>query len=151
MIVGTKDTDPTICQTSLRTIVDAVSALNPTTRPFLAVISSTGVSNSPNDVPLALYPLYKIVLRTPHQDKRVMEEELVRASAENRIGGFAIVRPTLMTNGKLLGTDKVRAGTEKKPAVGYTISREDVGNWIFEQLVQGNRSEWNGEKISVTY
>jgi len=36
------------------------------------------------------------------------------------------------------------------PAVGYTISRDDVGKWIFESFVKEGKA-WVGQKVSLTY
>lgn len=64
---------------------------------------------------------------------------------------FVIVRPSLLTNGKALGGKKVKTGTEERPAVGYMISREDVGLWMFENLVQGDGGAYVGQKVIITY
>lgn len=65
---------------------------------------------------------------------------------------FVIVRPSLLTNGKALGGTKIRTGTEERPAVGYTISREDVGRWMFENLVRGDAgARYVGKKVIITY
>ncbi len=75
---------------------------------------------------------------------------------ERRIGEltekFVVVRPSLLTNGKAVGGWKVRVGTEERPVVGYMISREDVGVWIFENLVVGGGGEgFVGQKVSITH
>jgi hypothetical protein len=44
----------------------------------------------------------------------------------------------------------VRAGREGEPAVGYTISRNDVGKWILEEVVKERGEKWRGEKVSLT-
>ncbi len=75
---------------------------------------------------------------------------------ERRIGEltdrFVVVRPSLLTNGKAGGGRKVRVGTEERPVVGYMISREDVGVWIFENLVVGGGGEgFVGQKVNITH
>ncbi len=82
-----------------------------------------------------------------------MEAAIVKEaqSTESAIGNFVIVRPSLLTNGKAEGGSKLRVGTDKKPAVGYTVSRDDVGFWMFENLVQGDNSELLGKAPSITY
>ena len=77
-------------------------------------------------------------------------EDLIQKNAQV-FDGFTILRPTLLTSGKVKGVKNVKVGTEQKPALGYTISRGDVGTWIFEKLVIGNKSRWNGEKVTLTY
>lgn len=67
------------------------------------------------------------------------------------IRGFVSIRPSLLTNGPA-GKTPVRVGTVPKPAVGYTIGREDVGKWIFDEIVDNEqRDRWLGEKVSLTY
>ncbi len=82
-----------------------------------------------------------------------MEAAIVKEaqSTESAIGNFVIVRPTLLTNGKAEGGNKLRVGTDMKPAVGYTIGRDGVGLWMFENLVHGDNSEFLGEAPSITY
>lgn len=67
------------------------------------------------------------------------------------IRGFVITRASLLTEGKALGSAQIRAGTEGAPAVGYTISREDVGGWVWENLVRREGEGFVGGKVSVTY
>ncbi len=64
---------------------------------------------------------------------------------------FVVVRASLLTDGKARGGEKVRVGVEEKPAVGYTISRGDVGLWVFENLVLGEGGKYVGQKVSITY
>lgn len=64
---------------------------------------------------------------------------------------FVIVRPSLLTNGKAQGGGKIRVGTEGEPVVGYVISREDVGLWMFENLVQGDGARYVGQKVIITH
>ena len=153
MVVGLGGpSDATICQDAVQAIFDALRELKPPVAPFLVAISSTGMGQAePRDVPILLLPLYRLLLGTPHKDKRVMEARVVEAGREDVIGGFTLVRPSLLTNGKSVGLGKVRAGKVASPAVGYTVRREDVGLWIFEELVVGNREAWRNEKLSLTY
>lgn len=84
-----------------------------------------------------------------------MEKTLTDAMAgttEAWIRGVVIVRSSLLTDGPALGKATVRVGSERKPAIGYTISREDVGQWVFENVIQDeSRDRWAGEKVSLTY
>lgn len=52
--------------------------------------------------------------------------------------------------GEGAGLEKVRVGMEKAPAIGYTISRAQVGEWIFEEIVKGGGGKWVGEKVTIT-
>jgi len=74
------------------------------------------------------------------------------------LGRYTIVHASLLTDGKMLGMEKVRAKIEGKEwsgdAIGYTISRNDVGNWIFEDVVRGYGREGEGARgriARVTY
>ena len=155
----------TICRTAASTILSALALLQPSPKPLILVISTTGISAGPRDVPLAFYPFYKTLLANPHKDKSAMEKTLTDAFAnananattdpnptESWIRGVVIVRASLLTNGPALGKESVRVGSEGKPAVGYTISREDVGQWVFENVIRDeSRDQWAGEKVSLTY
>lgn len=184
--------DPTICQDATRTILAALndhishtrhnndqsspSSTNVTEakakKPLLIVVSTTGISPQGRDLPLLMIPLYHWMLPVPHADKREMEKLLIAALSDpttSPISGFVCIRPSLLTDGKMLGLDQIRAGweveteakgsTDKsqmpgKPAVGYTISRADVGNWIYRRLVAGEKdrveTDWVGKMVSLT-
>ncbi|KAI9757878.1 MAG: hypothetical protein M1815_005852 [Lichina confinis] len=85
-------------------------------RPLMLVISTTGLSSQGRDVPLLMLPLYHWLLPVPHADKQKMEKLLVDATTSNPatspISGFVVVRPSLLTDGAMLGLDKVRVGWE---------------------------------------
>ena len=74
-------------------------------------------------------------------------EDLFRAdrdrstTLERLFSSITGVRPTLLTDGEPVGQDKIRVGTEKSPEMGYTISRRDVGTWVFENVVQNGGTE----------
>lgn len=123
-------------------------------KPILTAISTTGIS-SKRDIPIVMIPLYHWLLRVPHADKKVMEELVEKAAARNVIRSHVIVRPSLLTDGKKLGLSSVRVGWENVDgngaAVGYTISREDVGGFIFEKVIPNDAEEFKDKKISLTY
>lgn len=79
--------------------------------------------------------------------------EMAKSADEQAIENFVVVRPSMLTDGPRLGTGKVRVGEEsKKPAVGYTISRDDVGGWLFDEIVKGDgREKYVGQMVSITY
>lgn len=67
-------------------------------------------------------------------------------SANPAIGGFGIVRASLLNTNPGVGVDALRIGVEnganiEKSAIGYFISRDDVGAFIFEELVEGKRGK----------
>lgn len=148
----------TICAEAITSILSALADLKPLQKPLITVISTTGISAGRRDVPLLMLPLYKLLLHNAHQDKANMERLLAESLAEGASGkkeawirGFVFVRPTLLTNGAAVGQPKLRVGTESKPAAGYTVSREDVGKWIFDEvLANEGRDRWVGEKVTLT-
>ncbi|TPX11704.1 uncharacterized protein E0L32_007683 [Thyridium curvatum] len=129
--------DPEVCRKGMATLLDALAqarAGGATGRPLIVVCSTTGMSRFGRDIPYAMYPLYHIALKVPHEDKRIMEDRLVESGEE-----FAIVRPSLLADGE---TDKVvRTGIEdpktgrESNAIGYTITRQDAGKWIAQNLL----------------
>lgn len=83
-------------------------------------------------------------------------EDVVVASGRK----FVLVRPSLLFDGEAKGLDRVRTGIENpgnreegSHAVGYTIRREDLGRWIFEECVEseGSWDTWEGKAVSLTY
>lgn len=149
----------TICAEATTSILSALADLKPVQKPLIVTISTTGISAGPRDVPLLFLPLYKVLLHNAHADKHNMEQLIADSLTEGSSGrkeawirGFVFMRPSLYTNGPALGQPKVRVGTVSKPAVGYTISREDVGKWIFDELIANEgRDRWEGERVSLTY
>lgn len=194
--------DPTICQDTVSTILKALrdlhsdpasssyssSSSSPSQqdkqnkeeekkkkkkKPTLVVISTTGISDSGRDIPLAMIPLYHWSLPIPHKDKKMMEKLLVEEIAKGNgddaspaaIENFVAVRPSLLTNGRsALGFGQaIRAGIDRRQeggggkvdnsAIGYTISRADVGGWIFEELVEdkaGKKSTYLNQFVAIT-
>ena len=158
--------DPTICQDTVSTVLTALRALRAGSRfnskkPIMAVISTTGISDYGRDIPLAMVPLYYWLLPVPHRDKKRMEKMLVeevKDAASSVLQGFIAVRPSLLTKGTSVGSEAIRAAVESegkvaKAAVGYTISREDVGGWIFERLVEDKlekRSTYLNHSVAIT-
>lgn len=142
-----------LCGDAVSNILSALQQLRLPKKPLFVTLSTTGITTGPRDVPLLFAPLYHIVLANPHKDKRRMEEVVTEhaKSEDKAIGDYVIVRMSLLTNGKALGAGSIRVGSEEKPAVGYTISREDAGLWIFDNLVQGDPQRFAGKKPTVTY
>ncbi|KAK3935176.1 hypothetical protein QBC46DRAFT_398143 [Diplogelasinospora grovesii] len=150
--------DPNVCERGISALLEALKKCRAKTgrsgsnSPRVVVLSTTGISDVARDVPLLLFPMYHIMLKDPHKDKRAMERALA-ASDE----AWTVVRPSLLTDGP--ETDKpIRAGMEdpaggrlESKAIGYTISREDVGKWIFENLVQEADEKWVRKAATITY
>lgn len=146
--------NPTICQNAIRSILTVApqEPLMSDSKPLLIVISTTGISQYGRDVPLIMLPLYHWALKVPHRDKAGMEllirEEMVKPIEKRGIQSCTVVRPSLLTNGEG-GLEDVRVGLEETPAVGYTISRSQVGRWIFENLLS-RHSEYVGKVVAIT-
>ena len=110
--------------------------------PLLTAISTTGISDT-RDIPLAMLPLYHWMLRVPHSDKKIMEDRILEAQSMKVIKDFVLVRPSLLVDGPKQGLSKIKSGWEGKAsnqkgrgaAVGYSISREDVGGFVFEEII----------------
>ncbi|OQE22895.1 hypothetical protein PENFLA_c012G10529 [Penicillium flavigenum] len=134
--------------------------------PRVTVISTTGNLPGNKDVPILFRPMYSILLPIPHADKLQMEKLLDKEVGLGHAGvlaaGVVVVRPSLLTGdhrvpvcegdegGQEVGLGKVRVGTERDPAIGYTISRALVGEWIFKEIVKSGGEKWVGEKVTIT-
>jgi hypothetical protein len=149
-------TDPTICQDAGATILEALKEIHSDRKPFLFNVSTTGISSAgcPRNVPLLFYPMYHWLLAVPHADKKVLEQNLSAhmnlPESERALRGFVNIRPSMLVDGKGSGVESVREGSDQSPAVGYTISRQDVGKWMFERLVKGNAAKWTNGGVSIT-
>ncbi|KAI9237713.1 MAG: hypothetical protein BYD32DRAFT_461317 [Podila humilis] len=154
--------NPEICATTTKNIVQALHEIyteHPSTathKPSIVVISTTGVSDIKEDVPFGFRTMYHVALADPHKDKKVMEKIIT----ENATGPDAVfhgaiaVRPSFLKGDHKIkggkGWEKVKVGHEAKPAVGYTIHRADVGDWIFKQILRTGGEQWFGQKITLT-
>lgn len=146
----------TICTDATKSIFTALRELEPAAKPLYVGVSTTGITMGPRDVPWLLVPIYRLLGHQPHADKRNAENVVLDEMSKGHksaIENYVIVRPSLLTYGPALGRAQTRAGIEKEPAVGYTISRDDVGGWIFENLIddEERRREWAGAAASITY
>jgi hypothetical protein len=157
--------DPTICQDATRNVLDCLKAgLKPgMKKPVFVGIGTTGLSDHGRDIPLPMVPLYHWFLPVPHKDKKAVEnmlDEDVRKGSESVLDSFVALRCSLFTDGAEKGVEKVKVSRETKDKLedrerGYTISRKDVGGWIFTKLVEcweGDGKEKYGARfVSITY
>ncbi|KAE9375352.1 hypothetical protein N431DRAFT_436836 [Stipitochalara longipes BDJ] len=142
--------DPTICADTMTTLFKALASIrdaSPSTykRPILIGISTTGISEYGRDLPLAMIPVYAALASGPHKDKKLMEK-MIKTEGNKEgglISGWCIVRASFLEMGtKDVGWENLKVGVEEngkpmpKSAIGWTISRPDVGRWIFAALVQ---------------
>ncbi|KAL9601672.1 MAG: hypothetical protein Q9219_002392 [cf. Caloplaca sp. 3 TL-2023] len=154
--------DPTVCQDSMLNVSNALRTIASSNQaskmPLLIAVSSTGVSES-RDVPIVMKPVYVWGLAVPHADKRALEKHVVEAKEEKLIRDFVIIRPSHLTDDQTNGKIETKVGWEGKApgtvgegaAIGYKITREDVGFFIFERVIADDGGEFVGKKVSITH
>lgn len=154
---------PTICEDAAKTLTTALKHVyneRPALKlqkPSVCFVSTTGISRGPEDVPFFMRFLYHQLLALPHEDKKKMEE-VYRGSmlkSEPVLSSVTGIRPTLLSGTGALsegvGLQKIRAGVEGKPAVGYNVQRADVGTFMFENVIRmGETGKWRGGMVSLT-
>ena len=155
--------DPHVCENAAKALLAALKdtrkATGATGQPRIVAISSTGLSAHGRDYPLAVWPMYHYMLKEAHADKRAMETLLVESGE-----AFVIVRPSLLKDGPdseagktkskkpiRVGVEDPKAGRLESKKVGYVITRDDVGRWMFEETLSGQGEKWTGKVVSVTY
>lgn len=145
--------DAEVCRKGMNTILEALAQLRSggaTGKPHIVVGSTTGMSRFGRDIPLAMIPLYHVLLKVPHEDKRIMEDRLVESGEI-----YTIIRASLLVNGET--SKEIRVGIEdpengrESEAIGYTISREDTGKWVADNLVLGLDRRYVNKIVMVTY
>ncbi|KAJ9608271.1 hypothetical protein H2200_007259 [Cladophialophora chaetospira] len=166
--------NPRICETAAATLIQAMGEIydeqsslraQHEKKPLLTFVSTTGITRGPEDVPFWIRFLYHQILTIPHIDKRKMED-IYRADAEKSDQQSKLfrtivgIRPTLLTPldnspadyRDVIGIEKIRAGTEQDPAIGYSIKRGDVGQWVWENVVRqaAGGGKWEGQMVSLT-
>ncbi|KAJ5091988.1 hypothetical protein NUU61_006858 [Penicillium alfredii] len=156
---------PHICEettqallTALREIYAEYPSLPETqSKPLLTVISGMGIEpNNRDDVPWLIRWPFHALLHIPHADKWRMEEILAEKEPRSLFTGVVVVRPgSLLTGDHTIksgkGLETVRVGTGSgTPVVGYTISRADVGEWVFREIMVEGGQKWIDEKVSLT-
>jgi len=145
--------DIEICRNGISNVLKAVAQLRSngvTGQPYIIACSTTGISRFGRDIPLAMVPLYHLALKHPHQDKMIMENRLVESGED-----FTIVRMSLLMGGE--STNEIRVGIEdpkngpESKAVGYSISKEDAGKWIAENILSKRDTKYLKKTASITY
>ncbi|KAF9211125.1 hypothetical protein BGZ59_008493 [Podila verticillata] len=154
--------NPEICASTTENIVQALREIyleHPSTaahKPSIVIISTTGVSDVCEDVPFGFQTMYHVALADPHKDKKVMEKIITEnaAGSDAVFRGAIAVRPSLLTGDQNIkggkGWKSLRVGQEDKPAIGYTIHKADVGEWIFEETIKTDGQRWFGQKVTLT-
>ncbi|KAG0229844.1 hypothetical protein BGW42_001309 [Actinomortierella wolfii] len=161
--------NPEICATATRNILKALHEISLASgtpgshdsKPVMTVISTTGLSDIKEDVPFGFRTLYHKLLAVPHADKKTMERIIdehmaVEAQEQRMLRGAVVVRASLLKGDHLIesksrkGYKALKVGTEVNPAIGYTVHRADVGEWIYEEVVRTGGSSFIGEKVTLT-
>ncbi|KAK4150691.1 oxidoreductase AflX [Chaetomidium leptoderma] len=155
--------DPHVCENGMAALLRALrevmttksaTTTKPKPPPRLVAVSTTGITDQARDIPLPMVPLYKGLLHTPHKDKKAMERLVMDAGVETV--AWTLIRGSLYTNGPATeglvreGMEDPVTGVVTSTAVGYTISREDVGKWVFENCVEGG-TKWVGKAAVLSY
>jgi nucleoside-diphosphate-sugar epimerase len=144
--------DPEVCRKGITTVLEVLTQLRSggaTGKPHIVVCSTTGISPFGRDIPLAMVPLYHL-LAVPHEDKKAMESRLVESGE-----AYTIIHASLLVNGET--NKKIRVGIEdprtrrESQAIGYTISREDAGKWIADNLVLQLDGKYVNKMVMITY
>lgn len=149
----------TICQEGTASILSVLrERTDLKTKPLMVIISTTGISKFGRDIPLAMAPFYYYLLAAQHRDKIAMEKLVIDATEgeEKVVGEYVIVRPSMLTSGGAY-PDAVRSDVEDGgvagKAVGYTISRRDVGGYMFREVVEKYEGPGSGRGriVAITY
>jgi hypothetical protein len=119
--------------------------------PRIVVISATASADLWRSLswPWIMAPLYAWVFSGPQTDNLNMEK-LVRSDEGSPIRSFVIIRPAFLTDEAERGVESVRMRWEwyvdeperkekgSSPAKGWTLSRKDLGAWVFcKAVVEG--------------
>lgn len=144
------------CEHGMAVLLNAIKTLRTergvSGRPRVIGQSSTGISKFGRDTPLIIYPIYKGLLSTPHQDKRALEELLFNSGEE-----WTVLRASFLTNGKETSGVAIKVDVEDPVsgvdslAIGYTISREDVRRWMFENILNCSNDKYVHKVATITY
>lgn len=149
--------DPDVCKKGMSCLLTSLTTLRSqgfTGSPRIIAISTMGHSRHGRDIALPMIPIYKLFVSVPAADKQVMEDRLGASGERN----WVVVRPSHLVDGEQeekevrVGIEDIEKGVEKLE-IGYTISREDVGRWCFEKLVQPKEVNWEYARkaVSVTW
>lgn len=153
--------DPHVCERGMETLLSALADArraaggDNTQKPRIVALSTTGISKAGRDLPLVMCVMYRGMLGVPHADKEAMEDLLIKAGED-----FVVVRPSLLVDGEKpaaairVGVEDLRGGRHvvERKEHGYTIAREDVGRWMYQNLLQGAEGgQYVGKAVSLTW
>ncbi|KAI5919020.1 hypothetical protein F4810DRAFT_525078 [Camillea tinctor] len=161
--------DPRVCETGAEVLVGVLQELasaaegDALAAPLVVAVSSAGASRFGRDFPLLAAPVYRVLLKGPHADKRAMER-VIATAATTAVRGleYVLVRPSLLVDGEGEGRE-VRVGVEdweegvRRREIGWTISRGAVGRWVWEKVLRrvggedGEGERFEGKVVSLTW
>ncbi|KAG0235091.1 hypothetical protein BGW42_005884 [Actinomortierella wolfii] len=155
--------NPEICATAICNILQALHETSSASGTPGSHDSkpTTGLSDIKEDVLLGFRTLYRTLLAALHAYKETMERIIdehmaVEAQEQCMLRSAVVVRASLLKGDHLIeskslkGYKAFKVGTEENPAIGYTVHRVDVGNWIYEEVVRTGGSSFVGEKVTLT-
>ena len=145
--------DPDVCKKGAATILDSLAELRRngiTGSPHIIACGTAGFSRFGRDIPLVMIPVYALFVRVPGADKVVMEDRFAQSGES-----FTIMRASHLVDGEStksirVGVEDPKAGVESK-VTGYTISREDAGRWLAENLVLQMDAKYLNKNVTITY
>ncbi|CAG8896484.1 unnamed protein product [Penicillium egyptiacum] len=145
--------DPNLCKKGAATLLNAIAELRSTGitgSPHIIGCSTAGFSRFGRDVPLVMVPIYYLFVSVPGADKVVMEDRFAQSGES-----FTIIRASHLVDGESnktirVGIEDPKTGPETR-AIGYTISREDAGRWLVENLVLKSDTKYLNKNVTVTY
>lgn len=109
-----------------------------------------------------MVPVYHLLAAVPHEDKKLMEKMIKTEGSkeDSLLNGWVIVRASFMSLGtKEVGVENLKVGIEEngrpmpRESWGWTVSRKDVGNWIYAELVldkSGKRQRYLNSCVGIT-
>jgi hypothetical protein len=158
--------DPHICESGMKAVQSAldtlftqgISSASDGRKPLVVVISTTGLYPFKHrDFPLGMFPVYTYMLQVPAADKRKLEQ-LLREDDGKHFRDVVLIKGAMFTEAKRglesikVGWDWVRPeghGEAPGPHFGYTIGRQDLGQWVFRKpIVEGG---WEGKSVTLSY
>jgi hypothetical protein len=160
--------DTHVCELATKNILSSLSSLenqstvDTSSQPRIILLSTTGISSKARDIPITMMLMYHWMLVKPHADKMKMEEVIVKSGRR-----WVCVRPSFLVDGTAKGKTlkNVRVGWElpnqaeaneareekEEKQIGYTIGRQHVGLWIYEECINGDFEKWEGTFVTLTY
>jgi hypothetical protein len=149
--------DANVCEKGAKVLLEALAkaragsgdASQEHTSPRIVVVSSAGISRLGRDMSVLAAPV-NAMIKVPHADKVILEDLMIGSTE-----AYTIIRPTLLHDGT--STKPVRVGIEdmvankvEKRDIGLRISREAVGKWMFDNLVEETDSKWLKKAVTLT-